>query len=224
MAYFQERDAYGNEVGVSARRVPVAYLLVDVPVGVARQPPAPHAPPPARSAPPPALHSLRDLHRHLEAAPSFLEAMSELHVLLYLCTNEALPLSLSCMSPLLAAVRAQDAAGAERWRAGPQPATLLQLARAAAEGEGEMSPASGAGAALWTCALCTYHNAADLRACEMCAMPSVVSCEGEARGQQHTERKLSTRCDTRRCVLFVLSLRRNATAADITHIFNVSQT
>ncbi|XP_013172472.1 PREDICTED: nuclear protein localization protein 4 homolog [Papilio xuthus] len=161
--YYKERDAYGNEVGVSARRVPVAYLLVDVPVGVARQPAAP----PAAPAPPAALHSLRDLHRHIEAAPSFLEAMSELHVLLFLCTNEALPLSLSCVAPLVEAVRAQDGAAAERWRAGPQAGTLLQLARAAAEGEGE----GEATLAPWTCALCTYHNAPELRACEMCAMP-----------------------------------------------------
>lgn len=102
----------------------------------------------------------------MSATPHSAQAVSELHVLLYLCSNEALPLSLECAAPLLAAVRAQDAAAAERWRAGPQPATLLQLARAAAEGAG--SPPR---AAPWTCALCTYHNAPELRACEMCAMP-----------------------------------------------------
>ncbi|CAH2036881.1 unnamed protein product, partial [Iphiclides podalirius] len=160
----QERDAYGNEVGVSARRVPVAYLLVDVPVGVARHSGAPPAPP-AAAAPPP--HSLRALHHHVQASPSFLEAMSELPVLLYLCSNEALPLPLECVQPLLEAVRLGDAAAAEQWRAAPQPATLFQLARAAADADAPHGAAGG----VWTCAVCTYHNAANLRACEMCAMP-----------------------------------------------------
>ncbi|XP_068631700.1 nuclear protein localization protein 4 homolog isoform X2 [Battus philenor] len=166
--YYKERDAYGNEVGVSARRVPVAYLLVDVPVGVARQAmPAPPAPAASAAAGPP--RSLRALHYHLQSATSFLEAVSELHVLLYLCSNEALPLPLECVAPLLEAVRTHDAAAADRWRAAPQPATLLQLARAAADADAPMPSAAASG--VWTCALCTYHNAASLRACEMCAMP-----------------------------------------------------
>ncbi|CAG5032453.1 unnamed protein product [Parnassius apollo] len=180
LVHVQERDAYGNEVGVAARRVPVAYLLVDVPVGVARRADNDLAPAPvAPAAPPP--HSMRALHHHIQSATSFLEAMSDLHVLLYLCSNEALPLSLDTVQPLLQAVRERDAAAADSWRLQTQPATLLQLARAAAEADaphgadagGSVDGAGGAGGAgaVWTCALCTYHNAAALRACEMCAMP-----------------------------------------------------
>lgn len=134
----QERDAYGNEVGVSAKRVPVAYLLVDVPCGVAADGGACTFS--ARAAFPPAhrplqqhLQTLRALHAHLQAAPSFLEAVSDLHVLLFLASNEALPLSPAALEPLLAAVRAQDSAAADAWRATPTAATLHQLSSAAAE-------------------------------------------------------------------------------------------
>lgn len=140
--YYKERDPYGNEVGVSAKRLPVAYLLVDVPCGVAGAPAAATFSP--RASFPPAhrplqkhLQTLRALHDHLRAAGSFLEAASDLHVLLYLATNEALPLPPDELDPLLAAVAARDEAAAERWRRRPLPATLEQLAQAAA---GEPAP------------------------------------------------------------------------------------
>ncbi|XP_049869499.1 nuclear protein localization protein 4 homolog [Pectinophora gossypiella] len=164
--YYKERDAYGNEVGVSARRVPVAYLLVDVPVGVARAAAPTLAPggsfPPAHRALPAHAQSLRALQAHVAAAPSWLAAASDLHVLLYLACNEALPLGAAGVAALADAVRAQDAAAADAWRRAPPAQALDQLMRAAADGPG---------AGVWTCALCTFHNAARRDACEMCAMP-----------------------------------------------------
>uniref|UniRef100_A0A2A4JP23 Nuclear protein localization protein 4 homolog n=1 Tax=Heliothis virescens TaxID=7102 RepID=A0A2A4JP23_HELVI len=139
--YYKERDAYGNEVGVSAKRVPVAYLLVDVPVGVA----GPGAPPTfwPRAAFPPAnralqqhLQTLRALHAHLAAADGFLQAASDLHALL--------------------------------------AATLDTLCRAAADSDADAA-ALGGGAGVWTCPLCTFHNAPHNDACEMCAMPRYVT-------------------------------------------------
>ncbi|XP_053608097.1 nuclear protein localization protein 4 homolog [Plodia interpunctella] len=170
--YYKERDAYGNEVGVSAKRVPVAYLLVDVPCGVAADG-APAAFSAAARFPPAnrALHhhvqTLTELHNHIQAAPNFLEAMSDLHVLLYLATNDALPLSLDELSPLLDAVRTQDLQAALAWRATPSAATLEQLARP----EHNQQPHSADSAGVWTCPLCTFHNARARAACEMCAMP-----------------------------------------------------
>lgn len=126
---------------MSAKRVPVAYLLVDVPCGVAAAGAAPPAFAP-RAAFPPAnrplqhhLQTLRALHQHVHAADSFLEAVSDLHVLLFLGSNEALPLSAEALAPLLSAVRARDAAAAEAWRAAPLAATLDQLMHAAADHE-----------------------------------------------------------------------------------------
>ncbi|XP_075974005.1 nuclear protein localization 4 isoform X2 [Anticarsia gemmatalis] len=174
--YYKERDVYGNEVGVSAKRVPVAYLLVDVPCGVAAAGAATFSP---RAAFPPAnrplqhqLQTLRALHQHVAGAASFLEAASDLHVLLFLATNEALPLAPAALQPLLDAVLAQDAAAADAWRREPHHATLEHLMLAAAEHEQHEAPAPGAPAALWTCPLCTFHNAPHNDACEMCAMPS----------------------------------------------------
>ncbi|XP_035433294.2 nuclear protein localization protein 4 homolog isoform X1 [Spodoptera frugiperda] len=168
--YYKERDAYGNEVGVSAKRVPVAYLLVDVPCGVAGAAEPTFWP---RASFPPAnrplqhhLQTLRALQAQLQAADSTLDALADLHALLFLATNEALPLSPAALQPLLAAVAARDAAAAEAWRAQPAAATLLQLARAAAD-----EPAAAAPGAVWTCPLCTFHNAPHADACEMCAMP-----------------------------------------------------
>ncbi|KAJ0177513.1 hypothetical protein K1T71_007522 [Dendrolimus kikuchii] len=197
--YYKEKDAYGNEVGVSAKRVPVAYLLVDVPCGVAGDAAPPlfcpgGAFPPANRALHHHLQTLKALHHHIQAAGSFLEAMSDFHVLLYLATNEALPLSLETLQPLLTAVLKRDADAALAWRDHPHVATLEHLARAAAEHDdhqlADRSPnaggaGSGAGAAgasagaagaggaapVWTCPLCTFHNAHHHDACEMCAMP-----------------------------------------------------
>ncbi|KAJ2939845.1 hypothetical protein O0L34_g18040 [Tuta absoluta] len=181
----EEKDEYGNEVGVAARRVPVAYLLVDVPVGVARDgPPTLNA----RAAFPPAnrplhdqLQTLRALHHHIHQYTSFLDAMSDLHVLLYLATNEALPLSEEALAPLLEAVRARDAAAADAWRQTPHAATLHHLMQASADQEemgmgadGGMEGVSGGaagGGGVWTCAICTFHNAGHRDTCEMCAMP-----------------------------------------------------
>lgn len=63
--------------------------------------------------------------------------MSDLHVLLYLATNDALPLDMETLQPLLDAVRARDAPAADAWRLRPAPATLEQLARADADHDAE---------------------------------------------------------------------------------------
>lgn len=166
MSICQERDAYGNEVGVSARRLPVAYLLVDVPCGLAASSASPVFSP--RADFPPAhrplqkhLQTLKALHEHLQRSETFLEvgsyiiifesritshkkgvmrkvhvfvqAMSDLHVLLWLASNETLSLSEEALEPLLQAVRTRDAAAAARWRETPAFATLESLARHAAD-------------------------------------------------------------------------------------------
>ncbi|KAM3960615.1 nuclear protein localization 4 [Aphomia sociella] len=190
--YYKEKDVYGNEVGVSAKRLPVAYLLVDVPCGVAAAAAGEPTFSPRGSFPPAHrdahhhLQSLRALHHHLQAAGSFLEAMSDLHVLLYLASNETLPLSLDTLQPLLTAVLQRDEAAAAAWRDNPHFATLEQLARVAADhepsersersdsgssGSGAAAAAAAAAGGVWTCPLCTFHNAARRDACEMCAMP-----------------------------------------------------
>ncbi|KAL0841645.1 hypothetical protein ABMA28_015297 [Loxostege sticticalis] len=179
--YYKEKDVYGNEVGVSAKRLPVAYLLVDVPCGVANAGAPAFAP---RAAFPPAHRALQGhiqspaaLHAHIRASDSFLDAMSDLHVLLYLATNDALPLDMETLQPLLDAVRARDAPAADAWRLRPAPATLEQLARADADHDaeplrsGSSGGAAGGGGGVWTCPLCTFHNAAHNDQCEMCAMP-----------------------------------------------------
>ncbi|RVE44149.1 hypothetical protein evm_011196 [Chilo suppressalis] len=77
--YYKEKDVYGNEVGASARRVPVAYLLVDVPCGVATGASTTRTRFDPRAAFPPAhrplalhLQTLRALHEHVCAAGDFL--------------------------------------------------------------------------------------------------------------------------------------------------------
>ncbi|XP_050684096.1 nuclear protein localization protein 4 homolog [Leptidea sinapis] len=175
--YYKERDVYGNEVGVSAKRLPVAYLLVDVPCGVAPSSSQPTFSPAATF--PPAnrplqnqIQSLKGLHDHIQRSSSFLEAMSDIHVLLYLATNEALPLTLEQLEPLLDAVRTRDEQAADACRADSHVATLLQLALACEHDMQASSVGPGDGSQdVWTCQVCTYHNAAPLDSCEMCAMP-----------------------------------------------------
>lgn len=59
--------------------------------------------------------------------------MSDLHVLVYLMTNDALPMTAEQMDPLLSAIVKRDHAAAEAWRATPHAATLEHLARVADE-------------------------------------------------------------------------------------------
>ena len=51
-----------------------------------------------------------------------------------------------------------------------------------------LAGAAGAGG-VWTCPLCTFHNAPHNDACEMCAMPRYVLCTRGA----HTTTTLGTR-------------------------------
>ncbi|KAI8428959.1 hypothetical protein MSG28_007560 [Choristoneura fumiferana] len=178
--YYTEKDAYGNEVKTAAQRVPVAFLLVDVPVGVPAAPPAPPAVPPTfspRASFPPAHRPLQAqpqspaaLHHQIQEADTFLEAMSDLHTLLYVACNESLGVGLEALAPLVRAVAAQDAAAAAAWRADCGAwATLEHVARAAAAPPPRRPRPPSAD--LWVCALCTFHNEARRDACEMCAMP-----------------------------------------------------
>lgn len=64
----------------------------------------------------------------------YFQAMSDLHVLVYLMTNSALAMTPDQMDPLLAAVRSRDHEACEAWRAQPHAATLEHLAQVAAEG------------------------------------------------------------------------------------------
>ncbi|XP_063618820.1 nuclear protein localization protein 4 homolog [Cydia splendana] len=171
--YYKEKDAYGNEVSVSLRRVPVAYLLVDVPCGVSTNASPLLSPraafPPAHRPLPQYLQTREALHKHLEESESFLEAMSDLHTLVYIASNETLPIPLEALDALLAAVRARDALAAERWRADtPAWATLEHLC---ATQDDQMAASVGDDSGVWTCGICTFHNSMRRDACEMCAMP-----------------------------------------------------
>ncbi|CAG9133328.1 unnamed protein product [Plutella xylostella] len=165
--YYSERDAYGNEVNVSAKRLPVAYLLVDVPVGSSTSPPlfSPRAAfPPAHRPLQSHLQSLQALHEHIENCDSFLEAMSDLHVLLYLASNEQLQVPMSELKQLLAAVAARDARAADEWRANCDAWAAIVDAR-----NHSMETSGGA---VWTCPHCTFHNPPQRDNCDMCALPS----------------------------------------------------
>lgn len=172
--YYKERDAYGNEVGVSARRLPVAYLLVDMPCGLAPANATPMFSP--RSNFPPEhrpiqkyLQTLKAFHQHLQESANFLEAMSDFHVLIWLASNETLAISEPALEPLLDAVRNRDLEAAERWRELPGAATLESLAELQQQPHSESIPM--AGAELWTCPHCTFHNQPSAETCEMCALP-----------------------------------------------------
>lgn len=192
--FFKEKDEYGNEVTRLGRPLPVEYLLLDLPVSTPNEPS--HTFTETRENPFPIENRLVEGHlqdfsslarymRHTTSSDAeFLKRVSDFHLLVYLAELDVVPLRAE-LPPLLQAVKESDSAAAAAWRAGDAWSTVERLIEASpvspvslmpsSNGLGGAGPSgSGApsGAASWTCAHCTFINAAgggDV--CDMCHLP-----------------------------------------------------
>lgn len=191
--FYKYRDSYGNEVTQMARPLPIEYLLVDVPVSTPMEPLHTFCATPGKRRFPVEnrlleghIQDLAAVAAHIRqftsgaanaaaadgaggatSADAALEAFSDFHLLLYLASQDIVPLK-ETMAPLLEAVRTQNREMAKQWIGNDQWQTFEQiLASQGTSGEHRDGPA----AASWTCQHCTFLNAVSSNACEMCGLP-----------------------------------------------------
>ncbi|XP_045622608.2 nuclear protein localization protein 4 homolog [Procambarus clarkii] len=186
--YFKEKDQYNNEVVRLGRPLPVEYLLLDCPVSTPNEPIYTFAVnetsfPVANRMVEGHLQDFSALASYLKkfSDDQFLEAVSDLHVLVYIATMDMLPLR-EYIGPLLEAVKKRERAAALEWKQSGHWATVEQLVMASG-GEGAVAvgetDVAGRGAhvqpstssASWTCQHCTFINQTASENCDMCHLP-----------------------------------------------------
>uniref|UniRef100_A0AAQ5XLD4 Nuclear protein localization protein 4 homolog n=1 Tax=Amphiprion ocellaris TaxID=80972 RepID=A0AAQ5XLD4_AMPOC len=151
--FYKDKDKFGNDVTFLARPLPVEYLIIDD------------------------FHSLATYLSQCTSA-SFLDIVSDFHLLLFLVTNEVMPLRDS-IGLLLDAVKTSNEDLAQTWKKSEQWATIEQLCStvggqpSSSLGYGAMGgpsvPASSS--AMWSCLHCTFMNQPGTEHCEMCSLP-----------------------------------------------------
>ncbi|KAF6095873.1 NPL4-like protein, ubiquitin recognition factor [Phyllostomus discolor] len=150
--FYKDIDKFGNEITQLARPLPVEYLIIDD------------------------FHSLAT-YLSQNTSSVFLDTVSDFHLLLFLVTNEVMPLQDS-ISLLLEAVRTRDEELAQTWKKSEQWATIEQLCSTVGvqlPGLQEYGAVGGSphatAAAMWACEHCTFMNQPGTGHCEMCSLP-----------------------------------------------------
>uniref|UniRef100_A0A1A8PIU1 Nuclear protein localization protein 4 homolog n=1 Tax=Nothobranchius rachovii TaxID=451742 RepID=A0A1A8PIU1_9TELE len=112
------------------------------------------------------------------SSTSFLDIVSDFHLLLFLVTNEVMPLRDS-IGLLLDAVKTSNEDLAQTWKKSEQWATIEQLCstvggqQSSSLGYGAMggSSAPTSSSAMWSCLHCTFMNQPGTEHCEICSLP-----------------------------------------------------
>ncbi|XP_075025489.1 nuclear protein localization protein 4 homolog isoform X3 [Calonectris borealis] len=150
--FYKDIDKFGNEITQLARPLPVEYLIIDD------------------------FHSLAT-YLSQNTSSVFLDMISDFHLLLFLVTNEVMPLRDS-ISLLLEAVRTKNEELAQTWKKSEQWATIEQLCSTVGvqisglQEYGAMGGSTHAvSAAMWACQHCTFMNQPGTDHCEMCSLP-----------------------------------------------------
>uniref|UniRef100_A0AAX7TW01 NPL4 homolog, ubiquitin recognition factor n=1 Tax=Astatotilapia calliptera TaxID=8154 RepID=A0AAX7TW01_ASTCA len=182
--FYKDKDKFGNDVTFLARPLPVEYLLIDITTTFPKDPQYTFSstqrfPIENRDI----LGETQDFHSlatYLSqcTSTSFLNIVSDFHLLLFLVTNEVMPLRDS-IGLLLEAVKTSNEDLAQTWKKSEQWATIEQLCSTVggqpsssldygAMG-GPSVPASSS--AMWSCLHCTFMNQPGTEHCEMCSLP-----------------------------------------------------
>ncbi|XP_061611349.1 nuclear protein localization protein 4 homolog isoform X1 [Phyllopteryx taeniolatus] len=183
--FFKDKDKFGNDVTFLARPLPVEYLIIDITTTFPKDPQftfssAQRFPIENREifGETQNFHSLAT-YLSLCASTSFLDIVSDFHLLLFLVTNEVMPLRDS-IGLLLDAVKTSDEDLADAWKKSEQWATIEQLCGTVG-GQPSSGPAGFDGtadpsappssSAVWSCVHCTFMNQPGTEHCEMCRLP-----------------------------------------------------
>ncbi|KAM8943096.1 nuclear protein localization protein 4 homolog isoform 2-T2 [Lycaon pictus] len=182
--FYKDIDKFGNEITQLARPLPVEYLIIDITTTFPKDPVYTFSisqnPFPIENRD--VLGETQDFHSlatYLSQNTSsvFLDTISDFHLLLFLVTNEVMPLQDS-ISLLLEAVRTRNEELAQTWKKSEQWATIEQLCSTVGvqlPGLHEYGAVGGsthaATAAMWACQHCTFMNQPGTGHCEMCSLP-----------------------------------------------------
>uniref|UniRef100_A0A3P9MJL3 Nuclear protein localization protein 4 homolog n=1 Tax=Oryzias latipes TaxID=8090 RepID=A0A3P9MJL3_ORYLA len=182
--FFKDKDKFGNDVTFLARPLPVEYLIIDITTTFPKDPQytftsTQRFPIENRDI----LGETQDFHSlatYLSqcSSSSFLDIVSDFHLLLFLVTNEVMPLRDS-IGLLLDAVKTSNEDLAQTWKKSEQWATIEQLCStvggqpSSSLGYGAMGGASvpASSSAMWSCLHCTFMNQPGTEHCEMCSLP-----------------------------------------------------
>ncbi|XP_064423527.1 nuclear protein localization protein 4 homolog [Latimeria chalumnae] len=182
--FYKDKDKFGNEVTYLARPLPVEYLIIDITTTFPKDPVYTFAisPSPFPIENRDVLGETQDFHslaNYLSQSPSsvFLDIISDFHLLLFLVTNEVMPLKDS-ISLLLDAVRSRNEELAQTWKKSEQWATIEQLCSTVnvpPSGLQEYGALGGStrvtSTSMWSCQHCTFMNQPGMDHCEMCSLP-----------------------------------------------------
>ncbi|XP_066092200.1 nuclear protein localization protein 4 homolog isoform X1 [Saccopteryx bilineata] len=182
--FYKDIDKFGNEITQLARPLPVEYLIIDITTTFPKDPVYTFSisqnPFPIENRD--VLGETQDFHSlatYLSQNTSsvFLDTISDFHLLLFLVTNEVMPLQDS-ISLLLEAVRTRNEELAQTWKKSEQWATIEQLCSTVGvqlpglNDYGAVGGSSHAAAvAMWACEHCTFMNQPGTGNCEMCSLP-----------------------------------------------------
>ncbi|XP_007482935.1 nuclear protein localization protein 4 homolog isoform X2 [Monodelphis domestica] len=182
--FYKDIDKFGNEITQLARPLPVEYLIIDITTTFPKDPVYTFSisqnPFPIENRD--VLGETQDFHSlatYLSQNTSsiFLDIISDFHLLLFLVTNEVMPLQDS-ISLLLEAVRTRNEELAQTWKKSEQWATIEQLCSTVGvqlPGMHEYGaiggPTHATSSAMWACQHCTFMNQPGTDHCEMCSLP-----------------------------------------------------
>ncbi|KAF4012803.1 hypothetical protein G4228_003921, partial [Cervus hanglu yarkandensis] len=182
--FYKDIDKFGNEITQLARPLPVEYLIIDITTTFPKDPVYTFSisqnPFPIENRD--VLGETQDFHSlatYLSQNTSsvFLDTISDFHLLLFLVTNDVMPLQDS-ISLLLEAVRTRNEELAQTWKKSEQWATIEQLCSTVGvqlPGLQEYGAVGGsthaASSAMWACQHCTFMNQPGTGHCEMCSLP-----------------------------------------------------
>ncbi|XP_056433470.1 nuclear protein localization protein 4 homolog [Gadus chalcogrammus] len=183
--FFKDKDKFGNDVTFLARPLPVEYLIIDITTTFPKDPQFTFSsterfPIENRDV----LGETQDFHSlstylSQSSSTSFLNIVSDFHLLLFLVTNEVMPLRDS-IGLILEAVKTSNEDLAQTWKKSEQWATIEQLCSTVGGqppssldygAVGGPSAASSSSSAMWSCLHCTFMNQPGTELCEMCSLP-----------------------------------------------------
>ncbi|KRY22249.1 Eukaryotic initiation factor 4A-III [Trichinella patagoniensis] len=169
--YYMCHDEYNNKIRKTAGLLPVEYLFVTIPVGLAKEMRYTLT---SQKKPFPienrssvgSAQNIRVVGEYVKQfeESEFLKMISNFHFLVYLLTNTEVTFELDDLAELLDAVAKQDSDLAKQWAENSiKWNEFKNLIGNGGESVGESEP--------WACGHCTYLNDHPNADCEMCSLP-----------------------------------------------------
>uniref|UniRef100_A0A672KZK4 Nuclear protein localization protein 4 homolog n=1 Tax=Sinocyclocheilus grahami TaxID=75366 RepID=A0A672KZK4_SINGR len=186
--FYKDKDKFGNDITYLARPLPVEYLIIDITTTFPKDPVFTFSstfrfPIENRDAlgETQDFHSLATYLSQCSSSSSFLDIVSDFHLLLFLVTNEVMPLQDS-IGLLLDAVKTSNEELAQTWKKSEQWATIEQLcSTVGGQPSGSLDYAMGgptlpqSSSAVWSCLHCTFMNQPGTEHVNVCILRSKTS-------------------------------------------------